>query len=79
LHFSRPALRALMAASGLEVLAEHDIAVPTMGRSIANVLGTENSTPFILLSAGLQPIQWAMEVVTRRPAALRMVLRRSET
>ena len=76
LHFSRPALRALMAASGLEVVCEHDVAVPTMGRSIANVLGRPNSTAFILLSAGLQPVQWAMEALTRRPAALRMVLRK---
>jgi SAM-dependent methyltransferase len=75
-HFSRPALRALVEACGLQIMAEHDVAVPTMGRSIANTLGLRNSTPFILMSAGLQPVQWVMETLTRRPAALRLVLRK---
>lgn len=76
IHFSRASLRATVQAAGLEIIRSIDVSVPTMGRSIANLLGTRNSTLFVLLSAVLQPLQWGLEKLTNRPSALRLILRK---
>lgn len=75
-HFSRESFRRLAEASGLQVLREVDVSVPTMGRTLANMLGRRNGLAFILLSAVLYPLQWSLERVTRRPTALRIVGRK---
>jgi SAM-dependent methyltransferase len=77
LHFNRRNLRALVEALGLSVIAEEDVSVPTMGRTLANLFGRRNSTIFILIGAGLHPIQWALERLTRRPVAIRVIGRKS--
>jgi len=76
IHFSRASIRWTVKAAGLEIVREIDASVPTMGRSIANLLGVENSTLFVLFSAVLQPLQWALERLTARPSALRLILRK---
>jgi hypothetical protein len=76
IHFSRASIRSTVTAAGLQVVREIDVSVPTMGRSIANLMGTSNSTLFVLVSAALQPLQWALEKLTRRPSALRLILRK---
>lgn len=75
-HFSRQALRAMVQGSGLAVLNEMDVSVPSMGRTVASVLGKENGPGFIMLSAVLQPIQVGLEWMTRRPSALRILAER---
>jgi SAM-dependent methyltransferase len=72
-HFSRSGLRTLISGSGLLILREIDISIPTMGRTAANLLGCRNSLGFILLSALLQPLQWGVERLTGRPTALRVI------
>lgn len=74
-HFSKAGLRSLMTAAGLTVERESGGCVPTMGRTIANLLDRRNSALFILLGAALHPIQWLGERLTRRPSALRIVVR----
>jgi len=76
IHFSRASIRATVEAAGLEVVQTIDASVPTMGRSIANMLGRENTTYFVLISAVLQPLQLGLEMLTRRPSALRLILRK---
>lgn len=76
-HFNRRNLRAMVEAEGLTVIKEADISVPTIGRTIANMLGRRNSLAFILISAGLHPIQWAVEWLTRRPTAIRIVAQKA--
>lgn len=75
-HFSRRALRALVERGGLEIRSEHAICLPTMGRSLANLLGRRNSLGFLLAGILLHPLQWALEKLTGRPSAIRLVLRR---
>jgi trans-aconitate methyltransferase len=75
-HFSRRSLRALVEANGLTILREFDVTVPTMGRTLANLLGRPNSLLFILLGAALHPLQWGLERATRRPTSLRIIARR---
>ncbi len=77
IHFSRISLRATAERAGLVVLAERDVSVPTMGRTLANLLGRNYSFAFLLAGAVLQPIQWLIERLTRRPSALRMVCRKA--
>lgn len=76
IHFSRAALRALLADAGLEIVRDIDVSVPTMGRTVANLLGLRNGPAFILLGAALHPIQWALEVLTGRATALRVIARK---
>lgn len=76
LHFSRASLRAVVDAAGLRIVKEEDASVPTMGRTVANLLGTGNSLPMLILGAGLHPIQAGLEKLTRRPSALRLLAER---
>jgi SAM-dependent methyltransferase len=71
-HYNRQNLRALVEGLGMSVVAEEDVSVPTMGRTLANLLGQRNNAFFVLVSAGLHPIQWAVEWLTRRPVAIRV-------
>lgn len=75
-HFSRSSLTALAERGGLEVIAQHDICVPSMGRSLANLCGARNSLPFLLAGVALHPIQWVGEKLSRRPSALRLIARK---
>lgn len=72
-HFNRRNLCALVEAVGLSVVAEEDVSVPTMGRTLANLLGLRNGAIFILVGAALHPLQWALERLTRRPVAIRLI------
>lgn len=76
-HFTRASLRAAVEAGGLTVVAEGSASVPTMGRTIANLLGRRNTLFFILLTAVLQPVQRLGESLTRRPSALQILARTS--
>ena len=75
-HFSRASLRSLFEENGLVVELEQDISIPSIGRTLANMLGRPNSSVFVMVSPVLQPLQWFVERVTRRPTALRLVARR---
>lgn len=75
LHFSRASLRALIERGGARVERESGESVPTMGRSVANLLGRHNGPGFILLGALLHPLQWVVERLTDQPSALRIVAR----
>lgn len=74
-HFTRASLRSAVEAGGLTVVAEGTASVPTMGRTIANLLGRRNSLFFILVTALLQPVQRLGEALTRRPSALQILAR----
>jgi hypothetical protein len=75
-HFSRDSLRALIRSEGLIVEREIGVSLPTMGRTVANLFGQRNSLAFILIGVALHPMQWLGELVTGRPAALRMIARK---
>jgi SAM-dependent methyltransferase len=74
-HFTRASLRGLLESAGLTVELEAPACVPTMGRTVANLLGRKNSPFFIVLGIVLHPIQWLGERFSRRPSALRAVAR----
>jgi len=76
-HFSRRGLRALVEREGLQIVSEHAMCLPTMGRSLANLLQRRNGLAFLLAGVALHPLQWALEKLTRRPSAIRLVLRRT--
>ena len=75
-HFSRTSFVHLAKAGGLEVLAMHNICLPSMGRSLANLCGRANSLPFLLAGVILHPLQWAAERLSGRPSALRLIARK---
>ena len=75
-HFTRRSLRTLVEAAGLAVLREQNVSVPSLGRTIANLLGRRNGLLFIGLGAGLYPVQWAAEWLTGRPVAIRVIARK---
>lgn len=74
-HFTRASLRHRLEANGLEVLAMHDITVPTMGRTAANIFGKKNNLLWLLCGIALHPIQWLGEKVSGRPSAIRVIAR----
>lgn len=76
-HFSRKSLRGLMERHGLKVILEKNVCVPTIGRSLAHVAGRKNTLMFLLLGAVLHPVQSCLEILTARPSALRIVVRKS--
>jgi len=75
LHFSRASLAGILDRAGFDVVREIDVSIPSIGRSIANVLGKRNTLPFLLAGAALHPLQWGLERITRRPSALRVIAR----
>lgn len=74
-HFSRASLCSLIRQSGLTIELQTDACIPTMGRTIANVVGRGNSVFFLLLGIALHPLQWLGERLSRRPSALRIIAR----
>ncbi len=75
-HFSAASLSALTQQAGLEILAVHPVCVPTIGRSLANMLGMNNNFLFLLAGIILHPLQWLGEIVTGKPSALRIIARK---
>lgn len=75
-HFSRRSLLGLFERADLEVLQQQDVSIPSIGRSLARRLHVQNSLPFVLVSAVAFPIQWAVEKITKRPSALRVIARK---
>lgn len=75
-HFSRRALRALAEERGYTVMAEVDVCVPTIGRSLSNVVGGNKGLAWLLAGIAAHPVQWAGEKITGRPSALRIILRK---
>ncbi len=75
-HFSRISLRRLVEAAGLKVDLEAHICVPTMGRTVANLLRRRSdSVIFVVLGIVLHPIQWLGEQLSRQGSALRVIAR----
>jgi SAM-dependent methyltransferase len=72
-HFSRESLRALVESSKLKIVTEANVSVPTMGRSLANLVRRRNSLAFIVLGAVCHPLQWFLEWLTNRPVAIRVI------
>lgn len=74
-HFSRTALRALAERQGYTVMAEANVCVPTIGRSMSNVFGGNKGLAWLLAGIAAHPVQWAGEKIAGRPSALRIILR----
>lgn len=74
-HFSRKSLLSVMQAGCLSVSAVHSVTVPTMGRSLANLMQAHNGLPFLLAGIALHPVQWAYEKLSGRSSALRVIAR----
>ncbi len=75
LHFTRSALSALMDGAGMEVLAEQDVCSATIAHSLARALGRDYNLAFFAIGAAFRPVQWLAEKLTRRPSALRIIVR----
>jgi SAM-dependent methyltransferase len=78
-HFSRTGLRNVIESCGLVVYRELNVCLPSMGRSLANILGSDNNLPMLLAGMALHPLQWGVEKATRQPSALRIIARKPET
>lgn len=74
-HFSRESLCRLVRQSGLTIELQADTCIPTMGRTVANLLGRRISVIFLLLGIALHPFQWLGERLSKRPSALRVIAR----
>lgn len=77
-HFSRLALRNLVETEGFTVLAEIDSCVPTIGRSLSNLFGGDKGLAWLLVGIAAHPIQWVVEKMSRRPSALRIIIRKPQ-
>jgi SAM-dependent methyltransferase len=75
-HFSKRSLAGLIRRGGLEIVQAKDVCLPTMGRTLANVVGASNSLPFLLAGIALHPVQWLGEKLSGRPSAIRIIARR---
>ncbi|MDB5698453.1 MAG: hypothetical protein JWN69_1257 [Alphaproteobacteria bacterium] len=75
-HFSRTSLRAVIERNGLVIEREIDVCLPSIGRTLANLLGMRNTLPFLLAGIALHPFQWLGERLTRKPSALRIIARK---
>ena len=76
MHFSRASLRSVIERSGLVVDGEYNACVPSMGRTLANLIGARNTLPFLLAGILLHPLQLLGEKLSARPSALRIVARK---
>jgi SAM-dependent methyltransferase len=76
IHFSRTSFRALIERSGLVIEREIDVCLPSLGRTLANLLGRRNTLPLLLAGIALHPIQWLGERLTQKPSALRIIARK---
>lgn len=74
-HFSARALTALVQRGGHEILALHDVCVPTMGRSLSNLFGGNKGLLWLLIGIVAHPVQWMGEKLSGRPSALRVIFR----
>jgi len=74
-HFSRESLCRLVRQSGLTIELQADSCIPTMGRTVANLLGRRVSVIFLLFGIALHPVQWLGERLSMRPSALRIIAR----
>lgn len=74
-HFTRASLKGLLERNQFEVIKEINSTIPSMGRSIANALGRQNTLPFLLAGAALHPVQWTVERLLKSPTALRVIAR----
>ena len=73
-HFTRSSLRHCLEARGLEILAMHDVTVPTMGRTMANCFGQKNNLFWLLVGIALHPLQWVAEKASGQPSAIRVIV-----
>lgn len=75
-HFTRASLRRRLEANGLQLLAMHDVTVPTMGRTAANFFGKKNNLFWLLIGIALHPVQWVGEKISGQPTAIRVIARK---
>ena len=75
-HFRRTSLRAVVERAGLTVEREIGACIPSMGRTLANMIGSDNSLPLLLAGMALHPLQWTGERMSGRPSALRLIARK---
>lgn len=73
-HFTRLSLRHQLQNQGLDVLAMHDVTVPTMGRTLANCFGSKNNLFWLLLGIAFHPLQWLGEKLSGQPSAIRVII-----
>jgi len=76
-HFSRQSLRKLFERAGLDIEREVDVCIPSIGRSLARMLGTRNTLPFVMVSALAFPVQYLVERLTGRPSAIRVYAKKA--
>jgi len=76
IHFNRASLKSVVERGDLVVERQTDVCLPSMGRTLANLVGARNTLPFLLAGVLLHPIQWVGERLTGRPSALRIVARK---
>ena len=74
-HFSKASLRRRIESRGLDVLAIHDVTVPTTGRTLARLAGSRNNVAWLLVGIALHPLQWLGEKLSGRSSAIRVIAR----
>lgn len=74
-HFSRTSLTDLMTEHRLEIVAQQDICGPTFALSLAAFMGVRPTAILFALAVALRPFQWLAEKMTKRPSALRVIVR----
>ena len=76
-HFTKVSLLKLMRRHGLRVESTHDVTVPTMGRTFANIFGARNNLIWLLLGMAAHPVQRLGEALTRNSTAIRVIATRA--
>ena len=75
-HFSRESLRHLLDSGGFDIFEMSDVCLPTMGHTLANRAGQQNTLLFLLAGAALHPFQMLVEKLTGQPSGLRVFARK---
>lgn len=76
LHFTLEGMANVAARAGLDLVADGPAEMPSMGRSLQNVLRRPYSLPLFLAGVALHPIQLLVGRISGRSLAMRVVLRR---
>jgi SAM-dependent methyltransferase len=72
-HFSRASLRECLQQAGFRVIRESGGEMPSMGRTLRNLIGCRYNVLLFGLGVGLQPLQVLGGLLSGEPACLRSV------
>ena len=76
-HFNKESIISLIQRNNLDIESVHNVTVPTMGRSFANIFKKSNNAFWLVCGGIAHPIQLAGEFITHQPSAIRVIAKKN--